>query len=1038
VGDARLAVYATSAQPAWLWSLDGARVVWANPVAVKLFGARNAARLFGRMFGPADGHRRQIAQLAMRLPPDGATRLERLRGFGAPLGGMMTCACARLDFNDGSAGILIVAADAIGGRGMPLVERLQNLVDGIDTPIASFAQDGLFVGASEAARALLGFRNLADAGLDQARHHALKDGYAETPIGFGRMILQRVGSGADIGLVALIAPGAVHAAPPEEEPAAEAAPEGTDDIEPATHSALQSTLPPDAVAPAPECTSHEDVDITPVEDEAVNAGETAPLANAEPLPPLEPRTTPLRFVWQLDAKDIFTLTSDDFKRLIGPHASAMSDRKWHDMSAEFSLDPDHRFAHALATRQTWSNVTLLWPVGDNSRLAVEMAALPLFDREQNFTGYRGFGICRDIDGMNRVIAQGHGAPPDDAPTRPLSADVPQAEPADGIIRKPIVASDDRSFEPAPIQPTQTTEPDSTVQPPENVVHLRPSDPKSPGLTPVENSAFNELARRLSARLESETSLIGTPAEIANDDTVASEPDVTESDRQDVPAAPRGAVAHDRTLLDLMPTGVLIYRLGRLLHANPACLARMNYPTLAALEDAGGLDALHVEPDVSSTSHASDGGTAVTISAGNKSGEGAVAAPITARLHAITWDDEPAHALIFSAAPPDMPSGAVSEIADAPPAAGAIDTEDLAAILDTMAEGVVMFDAEGNINACNRSTEALFGYDGAQLTERNVVDLFAHESRRIVSDYLAGVKQAGVTSLLDHGREALGQVRTGGLIPLSIIMGRTRIDGPNFFAVFRDLSQTKKTETELLNARRQADRSATAKADVLARISHEVRTPLNAIIGFADVMIDQRFGPLGNERYGEYLRDIRASGERVIAIVNDLLDLSRIETGKIDLAFTSQNLNEMVEQCVAVMQPQANRGRIIIRTSLAHLLPTVVADARALRQITLNLIGNSIHLANAGGQVIVSTALSDQGEVMLRVRDTGHGLNENEVAAAIEPFRSTGPSDTESAGVSLSLTKALVEANNARFQIKSAPSSGTLIEVAFSNAAVKAS
>ena len=207
--------------------------------------------------------------------------------------------------------------------------------------------------------------------------------------------------------------------------------------------------------------------------------------------------------------------------------------------------------------------------------------------------------------------------------------------------------------------------------------------------------------------------------------------------------------------------------------------------------------------------------------------------------------------------------------------------------------------------------------------------------------------------------------------------------------------------------------------MLARISHEVRTPLNAIIGFAEVMIGERFGALGNERYVEYMKDIRASGERVIAIINDLLDLSRIETGKLDLAFTNQNLNELVESCVAVMQPQANRERIIIRTSLAHALPPVIADARALRQITLNLIGNSIHLANAGGQVIVSTALSDFGEVMLRVRDTGHGLNDNEVAAAMEPFRTHAPSDqaSDGSGVSLSLTKALVEANRAQFHIK---------------------
>ena len=140
-----------------------------------------------------------------------------------------------------------------------------------------------------------------------------------------------------------------------------------------------------------------------------------------------------------------------------------------------------------------------------------------------------------------------------------------------------------------------------------------------------------------------------------------------------------------------------------------------------------------------------------------------------------------------------------------------------------------------------------------------------------------------------------------------------------------------------------------------------------------------------------------------------------------------------------MQPQANRERIIIRTSLAHTLPPVVADARALRQIAMNLIGNSIHLAKAGGQVIVSTALSDFGEVVLRVRDTGQAMNDNEVAAALEPFRSRGPTDQTSdvSAVSLSLTKALVEANRAQFHIKPGPHTGTLVEVVFSRAVARA-
>jgi hypothetical protein len=127
VGDPRLAVHATSALPAWLWSTDGIRILWANPVGARLFGAANGAVLAGKVFGPADPHRRQVARLAGRLPLSGAIRLERLRGFGAPLGALVTCGCARLDFADGSHGILVAAAATVG-RAMPLVERLQRLV----------------------------------------------------------------------------------------------------------------------------------------------------------------------------------------------------------------------------------------------------------------------------------------------------------------------------------------------------------------------------------------------------------------------------------------------------------------------------------------------------------------------------------------------------------------------------------------------------------------------------------------------------------------------------------------------------------------------------------------------------------------------------------------------------------------------------------------------------------------------------------------------------------------------------------------------
>jgi hypothetical protein len=189
VSDPRLAVHATSPLPAWLWSTDGTQILWSNPVGARVFDVANAVELSRKTFGPADEHRRQMAQLAHRLPPAGAIRLERLRGFGAALGMLVTCGCARLDFADGGQGVLIAAVEPVG-RPMPLVERLQRLIEGIETPIAAFARDGMFVAASNAARSLLGFHNLSEAGLEEARCDALKEGRSETPVGIGRMVLQ--------------------------------------------------------------------------------------------------------------------------------------------------------------------------------------------------------------------------------------------------------------------------------------------------------------------------------------------------------------------------------------------------------------------------------------------------------------------------------------------------------------------------------------------------------------------------------------------------------------------------------------------------------------------------------------------------------------------------------------------------------------------------------------------------------------------------------------------------------------------------------
>ncbi|CAN5497207.1 PAS domain S-box protein [soil metagenome] len=1149
IRDPRLAVHATSGLPAWVWSLDGAHILWANTIGARLFGERSAATLSEKNIGPADPHRRQAAQLAARLSQSGAPRLERLRGFGAPLGRLLTCACARLTFADGTAGILIAAADPVG-RPVPLTERLAHLVDSITMPAMTFTPNGALAGANEPSKNFPGlFNDLTGPGFDDARNNALRDGQATLQLDLGRITVHRVGTGEATALVALIEPvivpkpmpkptpvvvvpeapaQAVQAeaitpavadisphqpsaeAPAEvmpldvfgsvfDEPSEQQAPvqhiadtpppvetQASDISEPATHGA-----PAHHTAPADHVTRIyiDDERRKPVAQEISTRGVSAALLEMD-IPPLTPRQHPLRFMWHMDEESRFSLGLDEFTRLIGARTAAAFGRQWTEIADTLGLDPEGQVAAAIATRETWSNIVVNWPAdGAGARLPVELSGLPIYDSAGQFAGYRGFGICRDIDGMARLAAQRNDdilyssklpraapshepAPQDpiqdpaihdltfqDLPLQDLADHGPIADDAANELPENGLPPSDGSHAAGSTQDNfpkvsfPKTETKAAVDIPQNVVPFPGAEPKSSGLTAVESNAFDELAWRLSARLdnttESETLTDASVAELfAADDSVQQHESVFETPAlehppaflQPEPVLPRANAAQDSQLLDRLPTGVLVYRLDRLLYANKAFFASTGYDDLHALTEAGGLDALTVEAGAGTASSTSETGTPVVIAATSKSGPDK-GEPADARLFAITWDGEPSHALVFSGprAEPRIETHVEPAAAASAPVAAVSDdnsqAEELGTILDSTAEGVVVFDGEGRLLSCNRSAEILFGRDDNDMARLNFSDLFAPDSQRAVQDYVSEVRTAAVTSLLNHDRNMLGRARDGGVMPLSMTIGRTRPDSARFFAIFRDLSQAKKGEGDLIQARRQIERATNSKADILGRISHEVRMPLNAIIGFADVMIEERFGALGNERYVEYMKDIRASGQRVMAIIDDLLDLSRIESGKMELSFANQDLNSMVEQCVAVMQPQANRERIIIRTSLAHALPTVKADARALRQIAMNLIGNSIHLANAGGQVIVSTATTDFGDIVLRVRDTGAGLNDNEIAAAMAPFRTSGASDQTADGsvVNLSLTKALVEANRAQFHIKTAPHSGTLIEVVFSHA-----
>jgi signal transduction histidine kinase len=227
-------------------------------------------------------------------------------------------------------------------------------------------------------------------------------------------------------------------------------------------------------------------------------------------------------------------------------------------------------------------------------------------------------------------------------------------------------------------------------------------------------------------------------------------------------------------------------------------------------------------------------------------------------------------------------------------------------------------------------------------------------------------------------------------------------------------------------------AAAQKIDFLAKVSHEVRTPLNSILGFTELMLEERLGAIGNARYKGYVEDIHQSGLYALSLLNDLLDISKIEAGKFELDFTSVELPELIESCANSLQPLAKRERILLRTSLAPGLPAVLADRRRLKQILLNLLSNAIKFTKAGGQVIVSANRIDGGELRLRVRDNGVGMSADEIALAMQPFRQldTAPRKQAGTGLGLPVTKALVDANRARLTLTSDRGGGTCADVIF--------
>jgi len=358
------------------------------------------------------------------------------------------------------------------------------------------------------------------------------------------------------------------------------------------------------------------------------------------------------------------------------------------------------------------------------------------------------------------------------------------------------------------------------------------------------------------------------------------------------------------------------------------------------------------------------------------------------------------------------------------------TERIALIADAVPALVSYTDNDLILRFVNRRYEDWYGISAAQIIGKKLSELIGKAGFLDIADHVN-------TVLSGQEVEVEGQIAGtqrwfhASLVPHRAADGRVA----GYFTLVYDVTAAKNTEAELQQAKRAAEGSNRAKSEFLASMSHELRTPLNAIIGFSEMISTEVWGPLGNDRYREYADDIHQSGRYLLALINDVLDLSKVEAGKFDLREENVDIAELIGSCGHMVGERARGANVALSCEVEVDLPALYADERLIRQMMLNLLSNAIKFTPTGGRVIATARRTAEGMLSLAVRDTGIGIAAENIAKVLEPFGQIDSHQArlhqhESTGLGLPLSKRFVELHGGTLVVDSIVNHGTTVTALF--------